>query len=59
MTHDYLRQPIMMQLKEEDIIGQKCEEAAISGPGFGIEKSMLWKQNDWLCNEQLTGYPPN
>jgi hypothetical protein len=31
----------MIQLEEEDIIGQKCEEAALSGLGFGIEKSLL------------------
>jgi len=41
MTHDYLTQPTMIQLEEEDIIGQKCEEAALSGLGFGIEKSLL------------------
>jgi hypothetical protein len=41
MTHDYLRQPNMMQLKEEDTIGQKCEEAALSVSGFGTGKSLV------------------
>ena len=40
-----------MQLKEEDVIWQKCKEVALLFSGYGIGKSLVWKQNGWLCNE--------
>jgi len=41
MTHDYLRHPTMMQLKEEDVIWQKCKEVALLFSGYGIGKSLV------------------
>ena len=48
MTHDYLRQPTMMQLKAEDIIGQKCEKAALS-----VSVSV---QASASCENRMTGF---
>lgn len=41
MTYEYLKQLTIMQLKKEDVIGQKCKEVALLFSNDGIDKSLV------------------